>query len=94
MTTVLEFAKTGDHYILLGVGYARMAQAPAERSAGGGLHRPPDGKENKDDLLCICDAKGAIGWVRPDQVKVVSVDGVTPAGGLGGFQVQGALPSG
>ncbi len=44
-------------------------------------------RENRGDahILHVCDAQGRVQWLKPEDCRLVSVDGLTPAEALNGL---------
>jgi hypothetical protein len=75
MATIVEHRKSGEHYIVIGAGYGMWASARPNRVFGDLLANDRSGSE---EGVCVSDAAGNIGWLDPREVRLVSVDGVSP----------------
>ena len=73
MATIVEH-KDGGRYIALGFGYGTFKSA-GQMFSFGTPHPVPEGERA---VLGVCDFKGRVGMVSPDDVLVVSVDGKAP----------------
>jgi hypothetical protein len=80
MATIVEHTRTGDRYILLGAGHARWATSRPHRVW---QDISPVEQQGDESIVCLCDAQGTIGWAKPENLKVISVDGQTPSDALG-----------
>jgi hypothetical protein len=83
MPTIIQYTKTGDHYILLGAGYGQWATARANRLLGDLI---PTDQQGDLHLLCICDSAGKVFWANPEDTVVVSVGNQSPAHALRAFE--------
>ena len=83
MSTIIQYTKTGNHYILLGAGYGQWASARPNRVLGDLFAHEQKGDQH---ILCVCDPDGKIYWVHPDDAFVVATDNQSPALALSGFQ--------
>jgi hypothetical protein len=79
MATIVEQIGTGHRYLLLGAGYGKFQSSRPNAFFGDIL---PTTKEGSEAVLAVCNEEGRIGWVRSEEVRVVSVDGVEPAEAL------------
>jgi len=79
MATIVEQIETGYRYLLLGAGYGKYQSARPNMILGDLL---PVTKEGSETVLAVCNEEGRIGWVRSEEMRVVSVDGVEPAKAL------------
>lgn len=71
MATIVKHRKTRVEYVLLGAGFG-MSTAVHHQLI-------KDLKVEKSrHLIAVCDAAGEILWGDPDDLRVVSVDGVSP----------------
>lgn len=84
MPTLIQHIPTGHHFVLIGTGYGVWATARQSR----GFEFIIRENQGEAHVLHVCDAQGRIQWLKPEDCKVVSVDGLTPAEALQG------LPSG
>ncbi|MFT5193949.1 MAG: hypothetical protein ACI9EW_002910 [Cellvibrionaceae bacterium] len=73
MTTIIKNKESNEEFILLGTGFGATDYGGKERidSTGNEKERYP--------LLCVCNAKGRVGWVYSEEFIVVQIDGQTPA---------------
>ena len=83
MSTIIQYTKTGNHYILLGAGYGQWATARPNRMLGDLFATEQKGEMH---LMCVCDTEGKVYWVDPDDVIVVATDNQSPSLALSGFQ--------
>ena len=75
MATIVESLQDKAVYILLGAGFGAY-KAIKPHWLFGNL-----GTEEESDeitVLAVCDFNGKVGWIRSDQVRVISVDGQSP----------------
>lgn len=81
MPTFIQHIPTGHHFVLIGSGYGVWATARPSRALDLII------RENRGDahILHVCDAQGRIQWLKPQDCRVVSVDGLTPAEALRGL---------
>ncbi len=75
MAVVVQNKQTGKLYVVLGAGYGMWAHSRPNSVLGDLFAKDRGGSSTS---LCVCDASGRIGWVQPDLVAVVSVDGMKP----------------
>ena len=76
MATIVAHKKNGGEYILLGAGYGAYKATRPSFFFG---NLAPTEESGEHSLVLICDSTGEIGWVNSEDVKVVRVDGKTPA---------------
>lgn len=75
MATIVESLQDNAVYILLGAGFG----AYNTLKPFGLLETLDSNKEpGQISVLAVCDFNGKVGWIRSDQVKVISVDGQSP----------------
>jgi hypothetical protein len=86
MPTLIQHIPTGHHFVLIGTGYGVWATARQSRGFDFII------RENQGEahVLHVCDAQGRIQWLKPQDCRVVSVDGLTPAEALRGLAGGGA----
>lgn len=72
MAIIVEHARTGEHYILLGSGFGAYQSLKSTHTFGDII---PEVDKGKYAMLCVSDRKGTVGWLDSTEVKVVSVDG-------------------
>lgn len=75
MAVIVKHKESGDQYILLGAGFgAYFASRPS--LVFGNL--APTEDSGSVPIVAVCSSEGAIGFLDPDDVEVVSVDGKHP----------------
>lgn len=79
MATIVTNTEEGGTFILLGGGYGAY-RATSPHVFFGSL--APNTDHGEHSLALVCDAKGRIGWMEVRIMRVVSVDGVSPAKAL------------
>ena len=82
MATIMTNTKDGKNYILLGGGYGKT-EATKDTFLFG-----PQRNMAHSSLVLGANAKGRIGWMEIDDVRLVSVDGRTPAQILAAAPIQ------
>jgi hypothetical protein len=70
---IVKHMDTNKRYILLGTGYGLAESARPSMIFGDFI---PTEKSSCHQMLCVCDAMGAVAWLPSKDVKVVEVDGV------------------
>ena len=76
MAVIVEERETKRRFVLVGAGYgAYMSERPG-LFLGNWL---PDQKSGTHPMVAVCTHDREIGWFYSDQLRVVTVDGKTPA---------------
>jgi len=78
MATIVQHRASGDRFVLIGTGFG-ATKAPATSVTGFLGHIEHTHASDEKEMLCVCDADGAIGWCLTEEMLVVSVDGQPPA---------------
>ena len=79
MATIVTHKESGREYILLGAGYGAYKATRPSFFFGNLAPREEAGEHS---LVLICDSTGEVGWVNSEDIKVVRVDGQSPADAL------------
>ena len=80
MTTLVEHKEIGARYVLLGAGFGAYQSAYPGPFLGA---LSPTVESGQRSVLAVCNAAGEVLWFEADDLRVVSVDGVSPAAALG-----------
>ena len=80
MAIIVRYKQNGGEYVLLGTGYGAWKSTHPSIFFGSFIPTEQDGAF---PLAAICDFNGKVGWVRTEDLEVVSVDGASPAVLLG-----------
>ena len=75
MTTIVTDIEKGGRYLLLGGGYASDRIERPHIIFG---QMAPNVDENQHSLVLVANEQGRIGWVQVSQLRVISVDGMSP----------------
>ena len=75
MAVIVVHKKTKARFILVGTGYGAYKSHKSHNSWDFPVDKVEEGKF---PLMCICDSKGGIGWVRTSEMEVITVDGKEP----------------
>lgn len=76
MATIVEHKADGNRYVLIGPGYGMYHAVKAHVVLGNWGRSAETGSQK---LVCVTNEAGEIGWLQAENVKVVSVDGKSPA---------------
>ena len=80
MATIVTHTESGGVYILLGADYGAYKAARPSFFFG---NLAPSEEFGENSLVLICDHSGVVGWADSEKIKVISIDGATPADVLG-----------
>lgn len=75
MATIVEHVDTKMRYVLLGTGLGMYSNARPGLFFGDWAPTIKDGHES---VVAVCNGGGQIGWFDAKDMKVVSVDGISP----------------
>ncbi len=76
MAIIVEHKSDGNRYVLIGPGYG-MYHAVKPHVVLGNWGRSAETGSQK--LVSVVNEAGEIGWLQSENVRVVSVDGLSPA---------------
>ncbi len=76
MATIVRHHDDGADYILLGAGYGLYKSSRPSFFFG---NLAPTEDSSSYSLVLISDGTGKVGWVRSEDITVVTVDGKAPA---------------
>jgi hypothetical protein len=76
MAVVVEHEGMGLRFVVIGTGYGMYRSATP--GALGAL--TPIEDEGERGTVAVCDSKGRIRWFESKDLRVVSIDGKSPAG--------------
>ncbi len=82
MTTIVRWTRNGETYVLLGAGLGAFKSARPSFFLG---NLAPTEESGLYLQVAICADDGSVGWVRSNEVEVISVDGQSPAEALAPF---------
>ncbi|MFD2673246.1 hypothetical protein [Marinicrinis sediminis] len=82
MTIIVKHLPTREHYVLIGTGYG-LSQSQMPSVLGGSLF--PYEEKNEYPLAAVCDSEGVMSWKLTEELRVVSVDQVSPKEALHAF---------
>ena len=72
MATIVKNKKTGEKFILLGSGFGAYQYQSPNLFFGDMF---ADTEEGQFAMICVCNARGTVGWFESSEVVVESVDG-------------------
>ena len=78
MAIIVEHEGMGLRFVLIGTGYGMYRSAMP--GALGAL--TPIEDEGEKGFVAVCDSKGRIRWFESHELRVVSIDGQSPADAL------------
>ena len=76
MATIVTHKDEGGKYILLGAGFG-VYKATRPSLFLGNLAPSEEGGEVS--MVFLCDRTGKVGWVKSEDIRVISIDGSAPA---------------
>lgn len=76
MATIVQNVKDGKQYVLLGSGYGAF-RATVPSAVFGNL--APKTDKGELPLVLVANSAGETSWVYSDAIRVISVDGQSPA---------------
>ncbi len=79
MATIVTDTRRGGRYILLGGGYASDRIERPHMLFG---NMAPNIDSSEFSLVLVANSDGKIGWVEVEHMRVLTVDGLTPAEAL------------
>lgn len=80
MATIVEDIETRYRYVLIGTGFGAFHAVTPGVILG---NLAPTRETGEYTMVCVCDARGTMGWLYSDKARIVSVDGQDPAAVLG-----------
>ena len=72
MTTIIRHKESGEEFVVIGSGFAATDYGGKTRI------ETHENEKERYPLLCVCNAKGRMGWVYSEEYEVVTVDGESP----------------
>jgi hypothetical protein len=73
MATIVRSKKDDERYVLLGSGFGAYQSTKPNWFFGNFV---ADVDTGQCAMVCVCNPKGSIGWMKSSDVQVESVDGV------------------
>lgn len=75
MATVVVHKPTGKRFVIVGSGYGAWATSAPNAWMG---NLAPDEHSEHCTLFAVCDEAGEIGWLKSEELQVLTVDGKAP----------------
>ena len=79
MATIVESSVTGVRYVVVGSGFGMSQQTDPHWLLG---NAAPVTNKGTESVICVADEDGRIGWLESSVLRVVSIDGQSPAAAL------------
>lgn len=76
MTTIARHRESGSHYLVLGGGYGAHATTTT------GWFGFENLKADQMPMVLVANEVGDIGWLKSNDIELVSIDGISPARAL------------
>ena len=78
VATIVKHTETGKQLVLIGAGFGAYQSKKPNAFFGDWV---ADTESGSQEMVCVCNSDGLIGWMYSEEVNVISVDGV-PVGDL------------
>jgi hypothetical protein len=72
MAVIVADKGSAERFVLLGTGYGAFESSRPDLFFGNLM---PNEKSGSISVVAVCNADGEIGWVPPESVEVIEVDG-------------------